>query len=147
METIRTETLDEALAQAGLMLPPSVEISAGSFTRFDDPEGSRGNKAAWCRPFPDGLGAVFGNWRTDQTFTWQKSHDRAMTKVEAQAFRHQVDASRKEAQAVREAVYEAAADMARQQWEAAAPAGDHAYLRHKAIQAHDTRQASYVLGL
>ncbi|WP_323012524.1 AAA family ATPase [Castellaniella sp.] len=140
MDLIHAETLDAALAQVGLPCPSNVEIRAGSFCRFDDPEGKRGNLAAWCRPFPDGQGAVFGNWRTDQTFTWQKSHNRAMTKVEAQAFRQQVETARADALAAREAEYQDAAVKASQQWDAAVPATDAAYLVKKAIQPHGTRQ-------
>ncbi|HET8597730.1 MAG TPA: AAA family ATPase [Castellaniella sp.] len=140
MEVIRTETLDEALAQAGLALPQSLDIPAGAFRRFDDPQGHKGNKAAWVRPFPDGMGATFGNWRTDEAYTWQKSRDRAMTKAEAQAFRQQAEAARADAQAAREAEYQDAAAKANQQWDAAVPATDAAYLVKKAIQPHGTRQ-------
>ncbi len=140
MKVIRTETLDEALAQAGLALPQSLDIQAGAFRRFDDPQGHKGNKAAWVRPFPDGMGAAFGNWRTDEAYTWQKSRDRAMTKAEAQAFRQQAEAARADAQAAREAEYQDAAAKANQQWDAAVPATDAAYLVKKAIQPHGTRQ-------
>lgn len=139
MDTIRTETLDQALAQVGLTLPQDFDIQAGAFRRFDDPEGSKGNKAAWVHPFPDGLGAVFGNWRTDQSFTWQKARGQAMSKAEAQVFRQQVEASRKEAQAAREAEYKAAAVKAQGRWDEAQAAGEHAYLAHKVIQAHGCR--------
>lgn len=139
MEVIRTDTLDEALAQIGLALPQGLDIPAGAFRRFDDPDGSKGNKAAWVRPFPDGMGAVFGNWRTDQAYTWQKSCDRAMTQAEAQAFRQQVEASRKEARDAREAEYRVAAVKARGRWDKAQAAGDHAYLTHKVIQPHGCR--------
>ena len=139
MEVIRTNTLDEALAQIGLALPQGLDIPAGAFRRFDDPEGSKGNKAAWVRPFPDGMGAVFGNWRTDQSFTWQKARGQAMSKAEAQAFRLQVEASRKDAEAAREADYKAAADKAGARWDKAQAAQDHPYLTYKAIGAHGCR--------
>lgn len=140
METIRTDSLNEAMAQVGLAIPPGLDVQAGAIRRFDDPEGSKGNKAAWVRPFPDGLGAVFGNWRTDQSYTWQKIRDRAMSKAETQVFRQQIEASRKEAESAREADYNAAAEKALRQWEAASPATDAPYLRHKVIQPHGTRQ-------
>ncbi|MGB3423819.1 MAG: AAA family ATPase [Castellaniella sp.] len=139
METIRTDTLDRAMSSVGLPLPRGLDVQAGAVSRFDDPEGGKGNKALWVRPFPDGLGAVFGNWRTDQAYTWQKSCDRAMTQAEAQAFRQQVEASRKEARDAREAEYRAAAVKARGRWDKAQAAGEHAYLTHKAIQAHGCR--------
>lgn len=142
---IRAETLDEAMAQVGLPMPHGFEAWPDRIGRFDDPEGSRGNDAAWVIPFCDGLGAVFGNFRTDQEFTWQKTRDRALTKTEAQAFRQQVEASRKAAQTAREDAYREAAEKARQQWEAAVPATDHSYLSRKAVGAHGTRQDDTIL--
>lgn len=145
METIRTDTLDRAMSSVGLPLPRGLDVQAGAVSRFDDPEGGKGNKALWVRPFPDGLGAVFGNWRTDQAYTWQKARDRAMTKAEDRAFRQQIEASRREAEAAREVDHKAAASTAHQQWEAAALATDAPYLRQKAIGPHGTRQRGQTL--
>lgn len=139
MQTIRTDSLESALNQAGLVPPSSAELAAGCFTRFDDPEGRRGNKSCWVHPFRDGRGAVFGNWRTDQTYTWQMHLEgQVSSATELQRFRAQAAAARAEASQIREQDYKAAAEQATDMWDQA-QAGDHPYLSRKAVKAHGTR--------
>ena len=140
-QTIHSPTLEDAMAEAGLPLPKSEEIKAGAVSRFDDPDGKRGNRAAWVRPFADGRGACFGSWRSDSRFNWQMRREGPPpSKEELRAWQEQLKQAYADAQAVREADYKAAADKARQQWQVATPATDAAYLHQKAIQPHGTRQ-------
>lgn len=145
MQTIRTDSLESALNQIGLVPPPSAELAAGRFTRFDDPEGRRGNKSCWVHPFPDGTGAVFGNWRTDEIFTWQMHREgQAFSTVEIERFKAQTVAAQVEAAKIREADYKAAAKVAAALWDKAQE-GDHPYLARKAVKAHGTRIQSDTL--
>ena len=140
MEVIHTDTLDAALAQAGLACPQSVELAPGRFTRFDDPQGSKGNKAAWCRPFEDSRGAVFGCWRTGESWTWQKRHDGpAPSRADIEQFRQQAARARQEADDAHETAYKEAAEKAQGRWGKAQPAQDHPYLTHKAVKTHGSR--------
>lgn len=139
MQTIRTDSLKSALNQIGLVPPPSAELVAGRITRFDDPEGRRGNKSCWVRPFSDGRGAVFGNWRTDEIFTWQiHLEGQALSTAEIERFKAQTAAAQVEAAKIREADYKAAAEVAAATWDKAQEGG-HPYLARKALKAHGTR--------
>lgn len=139
MQTIRTDSLESALGQTGLVLPPSADLAAGRFTRFDDPQGRRGNKACWVHPFPDGRGAIFGNWRTDETFTWQMQLEgQTLSAADVQRFKAQAAAAQAEALRIREQDYKAAAQLAANRWDKAQE-GSHPYLTRKAIKAHGTR--------
>lgn len=65
---IFTSSIKDAFAQVGMQFPGGVSTERN--TRFST-NGKQHDKSGWLRPFPDGLGAAFGNWRDGTTFVWQ----------------------------------------------------------------------------
>lgn len=60
-------------------------IKPEGITRFDDPEGKRGNKACYCQLFTDSHPAgYFGNWRTQHRETWAMGGKERMSATERQ---------------------------------------------------------------
>lgn len=60
-------------------------IRPEGITRFDDPEGKRGNKACYCQLFTDSHPAgYFGNWRTLHRETWAMGGKERMSATERQ---------------------------------------------------------------
>ena len=137
MEVIFADDLLEATAQAGLHLDHEPE--PGRMTRFS-PDGSKGDKAAWVRVFPDGDGAVFGCWRDGTSFTWQRRREGPPPDAaELKRIRQRAEEARQAAEAEREAAYQEAAHKARRTWESAEQATGHPYLARKGISAHIAR--------
>lgn len=63
-------------------------IKPEGITRFDDPEGKRGNKACYCQLFTDSHPAgYFGNWRTHHRETWAMDGKERMSATERQRLR------------------------------------------------------------
>src|SRR5439155_6881687 len=100
-----------------------------------------GNKAAWCRLFPDERGGVFGDFSTGTVESWQANHSRPLTLVELEAFRRNVEETKARAEAKRKAEQADAARIASERWQAAKPAGaDHPYLVAKKVRALGIRR-------
>lgn len=138
MEVIFADGLLDATSQAGLHLDHEPE--PGRMTRFS-PDGSKGDKAAWVRVFPDGDGAVFGCWRDGTSFTWQRRREGPPPDAaELKNIRQRAEEARKAADAEREASYREASEKARRTWESAEPATGHPYLARKGIGPHIARE-------
>ncbi|NRO99513.1 toprim domain-containing protein [Paraburkholderia sp. NMBU_R16] len=67
---IFSPSLHDAFAEAGIPFP-NCTLHTGRITRFST-DGTPSDDAGWCRIFPDGVGAVFGDNRTGTRFTWQQ---------------------------------------------------------------------------
>ena len=127
-----------AMQSAGLEAPDRIE--PGTFHRFPGIGKRNGNKAGWCRLFPDIMGGTYGDYSTGLSESWQAERDQPRTEAERAAFRRQVEESRKQVAALRQKEQEAAATRAAQIWQAALPApADHLYLKTKSVQAHGLR--------
>jgi len=138
VEVIFADGLLDATSQAGLHLDHEPE--PGRMTRFS-PDGSKGDKAAWVRVFPDGDGAVFGCWRDGTSFTWQRRREGPPPDAaELKNIRQRAEEARKAADAEREASYREASEKARRTWESAEPATGHPYLARKGIGPHIARE-------
>lgn len=137
-DIIFSETLAQAFAQTPISFPGDVE--PGHFKRFS-PNGKKGDSAGWLRVFPDGDGAVFGNWRDgDSSYTWQRKRDgQNMSDVDLAALRKKAEAARIQAQAERQADYNKAAIKAMKAWTDATPAESHPYLSAKQVKPHGAR--------
>lgn len=137
MQTIFAGNVLEAVQHAGMTLDHAPE--PGRMVRFS-PDGSKGDKAAWLRVFPDGEGAVFGNWRDGAAYAWQRRREGPPPSAEETAkLRQRTEEARKFAEAEREAAYQEAAHKAAATWQASEPAREHAYLARKGICAHIAR--------
>jgi len=139
VELILTDCVLDALAQAGQ--PLDHEPEPGRITRYS-PEGDRGGKSAWLKVFPDGEGAVFGDWKTGTSFTWQRKKDGPPPdRAELAAIRQRAEEARQQAEAEREAEYQEAAKLARATWATSSPANpQHPYLVTKGIAPHLARE-------
>lgn len=102
----------KAAMQATGLEPPD-HIQPGRFHRFPGIGKRNGNTAGWCKLFPDGLGGTFGDYSIGLSESWQAEREQPMTKAEREAFRQQVEESRKLAEEQRMQEQEAAAELAR----------------------------------
>lgn len=122
-------------------LEPPKHIEPGRFHRFPGIGKRNGNTAGWCKLFPDGQGGTYGDYSTGLAESWRAEREQPLAKAEREAFRRQVEESRRQAEAQRRREQEEAATTARRRWEAAPPASpDHPYLAKKHIAAHRLRQ-------
>lgn len=125
--------------QATGLIPPDV-IEPGKLQRFPGRGKPRGNRAAWCILFDDGLGGAFGDWSTGLSESWQARRERAWSPVERATFARRVAQARLRAEAERGAIQSRAAIRARAIWNAATPAPrDYPYLLRKGIDPHGAR--------
>ena len=142
MTTPMTNHVDgfrEAMLAAGLTPPDQIE--PGGFHRFPGIGKKKGNKAGWCKMFPDGMGGTFGDYSTDLYSAWQAKRDRPMTTEEAEIFKQEVVEARRQAERERQARQAVAAEKAAAIWEQAKPAReDHPYLLNKGCLSHGLRQ-------
>jgi putative DNA primase/helicase len=139
VEAIFTPTLADAFLRAGLQLNGS-EPEPGRMVRFPTSE-RQGDKAGWCRVFPDGDGAVFGDWRAGESFTWQRRDESAPppTAEEQRAARTQAEAAQREAEQERQRQRLNAAETAKRIWGDSQRMDAHPYLERKGIRSHGTR--------
>jgi phage/plasmid primase-like uncharacterized protein len=140
METIFAPSLGDAFERAGMRLNGR-EPEPGRLLRFST-NGRDDDKAGWCRMFPDGAGAVFGDWRGGDAFAWQQRDRDAPppTAAERAAARAKADAARLEAERERAAQHAKAAKTAATIWGESKPlAGPHDYLTRKGVQSHGAR--------
>jgi len=133
-----TSEFREAMIAHGLN-PPEV-IEPGEFCRFPGVDKSNGNKAAWCKLFPDEKGGIFGDFSSDLSADWQATRDKPFTKTEAKNFAKEVERAKQQAEADRRDQRLDAGEKARKIWKAAKPAPiDHPYLVHKNIKPNGAR--------
>jgi len=131
-----TSKIYNAMSAAGLAVPDRMPpLTPGELVRFSG-NGKPGDKAGWLRPFDDGEGAAFGDWRTGASGHVFFDDGRKLSATEVEARRRKVDESRRQAEQVRKTEQAAASAQARQEWEAAAPATPgHGYLKRKHLTA------------
>lgn len=114
-------------------LTPPDPIDPGKLYRFstnDDPR----DDAGWCRLFPDGLGGVYGDWRTGLQGHWQAEREKPYTPEEREIFRQRCEQERREREVEQRRRHEAAALKAMQIWKSSIPAPiDNPYLLRKQI--------------
>jgi len=130
------------MAAHGLALPDSAE--PGRLVRFPGAGKPPSNRAGWLKVFPDGQGAVFGDWSTGLQETWQAR--KPANDDELQRWRQIAEQAQAEADHKRHQNATEAAQAARQEWDAAtAPDALHGYLVSKGIDPHGIRQSGDVL--
>ena len=144
MKVIFADSALEAAAQVGLNL--GQEPEPGRMMRFS-PDGRNRKKSGWMRIFPDGDGAVFGNWPDGTTYTWQRRRKGPPPDAtELAMMRERWEAARKAAEAKREEDYAKAALIAQATVRASTPAApNHSYLRRKGVATHGLLQRDNAL--
>jgi putative DNA primase/helicase len=127
-----------AIRAAGLAPPDRIE--PGKFHRFPGDGKRNGNKAGWCKLFPDGRGGVFGDYSTGTTDDWQVQRETPNTMAESKAFKRQVAEAKAQAEEAKAAAHAVAATKAANTWGRAQEAPqDHPYLTFKKIKANGAR--------
>ena len=132
MDVLFEPDLPAALERVGMSHPDlDHEPTRGRFIR-------PGKSKIWIKVFPDGDGAVFGDWSTDERFTWQRRREGPPPDAaELAAIRARAAEATKQAEAEREDGYQEAAKEAAATVRASTPASsDHAYIKRKGIQSH-----------
>ncbi len=102
----------QAILEAGLTPPEHIEL--GRFHRFPGNGKCNGNTAGWCKLFSDGQGGVYGDYSTGLSESWQAERAQPMTKTEQDAFRRQVEESRRLAEGQQSQDQEVAAAKAKE---------------------------------
>lgn len=130
-------TLADAMAAHGLTPPDNIE--PGRIVRFPGSGKPASNRAGWLKLFPDGEGAVFGDWSTGLNETWQAR--KPANDDELQRWRKLAEQAQAEAEAERHQKATKAAQTAADTWSKAEdPDGLHGYLVAKDIEAHGIKQ-------
>lgn len=129
MNVIFSDSLESAFVQAGYTYP---QVNGANFERFST-NGKASDRAGWVMMFPDGTGAVFGDWRSGETYTWQMSRENQPSHDEIKEIRRKAEVAKKAAEQAREQQYSEAAEEAAKILGGAEPADTHAYLRSKSI--------------
>lgn len=113
------------------------DVLPDQITRWDDPQGKRGNKACYCQLFTDGRPAgYFGNWRNGHYETWVYGGYSSLTPLERTRFEQQMKEAKAKREAEEAAKHERAAKKAWAIWEQAHPAPEnHPYLTKKMVGA------------
>jgi len=129
-------TLYDAMARMGFDPPDT--FTPGVIARFSR-NGKKTDRAGWLLAFPDGQGAIFGDWRTDEQHCWQ-AEQRPQSDADRAAFRRMIEEAKRQAAEAREREHTEAAARAAEIWAEAkaAPAG-HPYLTAKAINPQGAR--------
>ncbi len=138
MNTIITDTLEEAFAQLGMPFPR--RATAGKFVRFST-NGKRRDKAGWLRLFPDENSAIFGDWRSGEVFVWHRHRGQRLTRQEFTAFKEKVRRQQMELKAKQEAAY-AKTVLKAQSMQQAAHVADpcYPYFLSKRVKPHGLQQ-------
>lgn len=129
MNVIFSDSLESAFAQAGYTYP---QVNGANFERFST-NGKASDRAGWVMMFPDGTGAVFGDWRSGETYTWQMSRENQPSHDEIKEIRRKAEVAKKAAEQAREQQYAEAAEEAAKILGNAELAESHPYLKSKSI--------------
>lgn len=138
MQLILAPDLPGAFERIGLTYPGDSE--PGRLRRFATNR-HKDDTAGWLKVFPDLEGAVFGDWRSGESWTWQQTKEGPPPDAATQAaIRKHAEEARKAAEAERDADYRDAAKKAVAVWQQSAQVGgDHPYLSAKRIGPHVAR--------
>lgn len=120
----------QAMAAVGLTPPES--ITPGKLHRIPS-NGKHSDTAGWCKLFPDGLGGIYGDFRSGLSETWQSRSKERMSDEEREEFRRHNEDARRERDAEEARLHQEAAKKAVDLWSKANPHPDqnHAYLARK----------------
>jgi len=123
--------LYDCMSRAGFDPPDT--FTPGVIVRFPR-NGKKTDRAGWLLAFPDGQGAVFGDWRSGEEHTWQAERAAPVGEAERAAFRAMVEQAKRQATEAREREHAEAAARAAEIWAEAKPApAEHGYLVTKGI--------------
>lgn len=121
-------------------LAPPADLAPGKIARFPS-SGKASDHAGWCLLFPDGEGAVYGDHRGGWSETWQAKRSEPLTPAQKKTWRKQIAEAKKQAEAERDAEYQAASQRAQKEWDVSGPADSrHAYLARKLVRPFGVRQ-------
>ena len=129
MTTIRAPSMEEAMQQAGLPVPPS--LPPGKLVRFRTAGSSR---SGWAKRFADGRGGVFGDWITDERYLWLSDTGEPLDEAGRALIRQQAELARQRYEREQRRRQAQAARTAADIWAQAEPVSDHPYLRAKGIE-------------
>lgn len=119
-------------AMQGVGFEPPERFTPGQITRFSR-NGRKSDRAGWLLAFPDGQGAVFGDWRTGEEHQWQAKRDTPLSPSERAAFDAMVRETKRKANEAKEADYREAAARASELWSHGKDASGHGYLTKKGV--------------
>lgn len=140
---IFTQDLYAAFAQAGMPFPKR-KLEAGKVVRFPT-DGTKADDAGWCWLFPDGVGAVFSDFRTGKRYVWQQRDPHAAPPSEAELneVRRRANEQYKQAEEQRAAEYAQASETAGRTFANSTELQTtHPYVLQKGITPFEARQLS-----
>jgi len=110
---------------------PPKNIPIGQFIRFST-NNNKSDKAGWCYLFPDECGGILGDWRTNESYTWQAN--KPWTDEEKKSFHASVRLAKIAHQDSIVSNHKDSAKMAQQIWQESQSAIHHPYLTKKQIK-------------
>lgn len=121
--------------------PDKLKPSGAGFLRFRLEGESAGKTSGFIKLFPDGEGAIFGDFKSDAQFTWHAQDDQSLSPEQREAHRSKVEQARKEAAAEQARMREAAAKKATELWGGAGLVhGEQPYVLKKGIKPSGAKQ-------
>lgn len=127
-------------------LQPPLNMIPGKWTRFPGIGKKGKNTAGYCLLFPDGLGAVFGDYASGLKEIWQAEKVKEYTPAERINYQKMIEEAQKRAAEEQEKEYANAAAHAQKEWDRLPLSTDeHGYLIKKKVKNHGLRQKDIFL--
>lgn len=128
-------------------LSPPAQLIPEKLYRFPS-NGKQTDTAGWCKLFADGMGGVFGDFRTGMSEKWQANHIKRCNDTESRTFRQQCKQAKLEREAEEARQHQEAMTCFADLWRKARPNVDlnHPYLVAKGkLYPHGVRQLGQAL--
>jgi putative DNA primase/helicase len=135
-----TQTLIEAMRDAGVDPGSMPLVPDGVLRRYRGPGDKRGQKNCWYTLYDHG--GAFGSWRLGLNQTWSNGANHKLTRDQRQKLKADIKAAQAKAETEQKQIHETAAAKARRLYDSARPLAqaDHPYLVRKNVQPHGIRQ-------
>lgn len=115
--------------------PEPLKSSGSAFLRFPVGKEANGNMSGYVKVFPDGMSAIFGDFKSGTQFLWSAINEKSLTPKEQKARQDAARTVRKEIEQERLRLQMTAADKAAEIYESSKEvSADHPYLRKKGIR-------------
>lgn len=121
--------------------PDKLKPSGAGFLRFRLEDEATGKTSGFIKLFPDGEGAIFGDFKSDTQFNWHAQNVKTFSPEQREAHQRKVEQARNEAAAEQARMREAAAKKAIKLWGGAGLIhGEQPYVLKKGIKPSGAKQ-------
>ena len=118
-------------------LNPPAEIFPGKFYRFPGVDKDSHNTSGWAKLFENGDAGIFGDWSTDEKYTWFNKDKQPINPEARRKQKTEIKKARQDAEKKQRAIYKEAAKKAREIWNSTPAAeNDHPYFDSKNVKSY-----------